>query len=190
MPYCTVNELKDYLGIDVATEDVLLAQTIARTQAIIDTHTGRTFEATTDSTKYFDAVDDVDGAILYLGTDLCNITSITNGDGDLLAVTDYVTQPRSGTPVYAIRLLASSGLSWTYEDDHENAITIVGRWAYSTTAPADITQATLRLAHWLYQQKDNAVDVAQVVVSGGVTLIPPSMPRDVQAILAPYKRLT
>jgi hypothetical protein len=192
MAYCTLDELKTYLGITTDDDDVLLSSCRRRAQQTIDTYCRRTFEATADSTKYLDAVEDVVGSTLYLtgAGELCAITSITNGDATVLASTDYVTEPRNSTPYYAIRLLVSSGQTWTYTTDPEDAIAIVGRWAYSTSAPADITQACLRLSAWYYRQKDTTADADRPLLAGdGTIVMPSSMPRDVIAALSPYRKL-
>jgi hypothetical protein len=192
MSYCTVDDVKTYLGISEYDDDVLLASCIERAQAVIDRHTSRTFEATVDATKYLDALEDVDGRTLYVRAvgDLCAITSVTNGDGSVLASTDYVTQPRSLTPYYAIRLLASSGHTWTYVTDPENAIKVVGKWAYSASAPADIEQACLRLAVVFYRQKDTTAEIDRPLLAGdGTIVMPQTMPSDVRSLLKPYRRI-
>jgi len=192
MSYCTVGDIKTYLDISEYGDDVLLASCIERAQAVIDRHTSRTFEASADATKYLDALEDVDGRTLYVRSvgDLCAITSVTNGDGTVLAATDYVTQPRSLTPYYAIRLLASSGHTWTYVTDPENAITVVGKWAYSTSAPADIEQACVRLAVVFYRQKDTTAEIDRPLLAGdGTIVMPQTMPSDVRSLLKPYRRI-
>jgi len=191
MSYCTLNDLKTYLGIETDDDDVLLSSSISRAQQAIDTHCRRTFEALEDSTKYLDAVEDVDGRMLYLTSagELCSITSITNGDEEELESSDYVTEPRNDTPYYAIRLLASSDISWTYDEDPENAITVVGKWAYSESAPDDIVQAAIRLASWLYHQKDNSAEMERPIVAGVATILPAQLPQDITNLLAPYRKL-
>ena len=115
--------------------------------------------------------------------------SITNGDGVSVGAAEYVTEPRWETPFYGVTLKRESDIRWTWDDTPEDAITVVGRWAYSATAPADIVQATERLAAYLYRQKDNMSDLDRAVaVSGNMTVLPQSLPRDVQLILAPYRR--
>lgn len=190
MAYTDTTTLKRYLGIPSATttDDTLLAELIARSQAVIDSYTLRTFEASADTERTFDAVRDVAGATLYLDHDLCAVTSVTNGDGTI--VTGYTTEPRNGTPYFALRLLASSGVAWTYTTDPEDAITIDGKWAYSTTAPADIAGACVRLAAYLYRQKDNAGDLDRAVIAGNATILPAEIPSDIRLMLNPYKRRT
>ena len=193
MAYITTPDLKAYLNIPTGTttHDTLLAAFIVRAQAIIDGHCGRTFEAATNTAKYFDALSDVDGRTLWVGAhDLASIASIYNGDDPytVIASDEYVTEPRNGTPIYAIRLLGSSGVSWTYEEDPENAISVTGKWAYSVTAPADIQQATIRMASYLYRQRDNSGDLDRALLAEGRVILPTDLPGDVARILRPYVR--
>ena len=191
MAYTTVSALKTYLGVVGNTDDALLTALIARAQAIVDAYCGRTFEAAQDSTRKLDAKLSVslDKRTLYVERDLCAITSIANGDGVSVGAAEYVTEPRWETPFYGVTLKRESDIRWTWDDTPEDAITVVGRWAYSATAPADIVQATERLAAYLYRQKDNMSDLDRAVaVSGNMTVLPQSLPRDVQLILQPYRR--
>jgi len=185
MAYTDTTTLKRYLGITGTGDDTLLTELIARAQAIIDSHTRRTFEASADATKYFDVPDEYE---LYLGTDLCSVTSVTNGDGT--AVTEYVTLPRRSTPYYAIVPKALSGVVWTYTTNPENAIAVTGKWAYSTSAPADVAGACVRLAAYLYRQKDNAGEMDRAIVAGNATILPAQLPADVMTMLRPYRRMS
>ena len=191
MAYCTVDDLKRYLGIAAATtgDDVLLAELIQAAQTMIDSATGRTFEAVSDSTRYFDAIHDVYGYELVFDADICSITTVTNGDGVAVSSSEYATNPRNQTPYYSIRILASAGKSWTYSTDHEDAISVAGRWAYSTSAPNDIEQAARRLAAYLYRQKDNANDLDRAVIVGNATVLPSELPSDVRQLIRPYVRV-
>jgi hypothetical protein len=189
--YTTAEVIKRYLGIPVAADDTLLGECIVRAQAMIDAHTGRTFEAAAASVRYFDAETDlVDAYTLHLDYDLCSITTVTNGDGVVVAASEYVTSPRNATPYYEIRIKASNSKYWTYDTDPENAIAVNGKWAYSATAPADIVQAAVRLVSYLYRQKDNVGGDQDrpVVVADGVTLLPARIPADIKDILFPYVR--
>jgi hypothetical protein len=192
MAYATTSDLKSYLGITSSGDDGLLGDCLERAQALIEAATNRMFEADEDSTRSFDAVADVVGAVLYLDEDLAAITSITNGDTAATVVTgaEYVPEPRNQTPYYAVRLLNSAGLSWDYVDDPENAITISGKWAYSLSAPADIVQATIRLAAFLYRQKESNADVDRALqLPDGSLVLPSGLPRDVMAIIARYRKV-
>jgi hypothetical protein len=190
MAYVTTAELRAYLGISGSGDDTLLDALIAAAQSMVDAYTGRTFEAAGDTTHYMHAVDDVDGVALFVDGDLCAITTVTNGDAVEVASDEYTTMPRNRTPYYSIVLLPSSQKSWTYSTDPEGAISVLGRWAYSTTAPADVAHACKRLAGYLYRQKDNANDIDRALVVGNATVLPSDLPRDVKQILSPYVRLT
>ena len=190
MAYCSLAQLKTYVGATDNDDDALLTDCITRAEAVIDRATKRRFEATADSTRTFDAQQDVAGRTLYLDADLCAITSITNGDGAAITALQVVSEPRNHAPYYALTLKASTGLAWTYETDPEDAISVIGRWAYSTTPPADIEQACVRLAAWLYRQKDSSSDLDRPMVSmDGATLLPAQIPADVQRMLQPYVRV-
>ena len=185
MAYASLADLKLYRGIATAqtSDDAIMTVCLTRAQAAIDQYTDRTFEASATSTRYFDAVRDVspDGRTLYLDSDLCSITTITNGSGN--AATLYVPEPRNVTPYYAIRLKATAGEQWTWEDEPEDAISVRGKWAYSVSAPADIVQATIRLAAYMYAQKDSSVFDVTAYPDAGVMTVPQGIPRDVREIL-------
>lgn len=194
MAYITVDELKDYLKIGDDEDDALLAALISSAESIFEgpDMTGRAFEASADTTRNFDAYADTDGYTLWLDEDLCAITSITNGDGDVLTTAEYTTQPRNETPYYAIKLLASSGLTWETDSngDPEDAIAIVGRWAYSTTPDEKVKHAIKRLAAWLYRQKDTSADLDRpFIAQSGVTIMPSAMPQDVVQLARSLSRV-
>ena len=188
----SVAALKAYLGIAATADDALLGQFGAAAQSMVEQHTRRVFEYGTATARAHDAVGDTCRyrQTLYLHDDLCSITSIVNGDGVPVTVGQYVTLPGDLTPYYAIKLLSSSSLAWTYTTDPENAIIVTGKWAYSVTAPPDIVQATTRLAAYLYRQKDNAADLDRAIVAGNATILPATIPADIAKMLEPYRRLT
>ena len=190
MAYCTVDALKAYLGVSDGDDDALLATLIGAAQATIEAQTGRTFEASADSVRKLDACRDVHGRVLWLDADCAAVTSITNGDGVVVAATSYVTEPRNTTPIYAVKLLSSSGVTWVGGTDNENAIAVTGKFVFSTTPPADIVQACTRLAAFYYRQKDNMGEGDRAIVAGGATVLPVNLPADVKTMLAPYRLLT
>jgi hypothetical protein len=192
--YITTTAFKQYRGITGTSTagDALIVALIARAQAQVERYTGRVFQApTTAATHWFDAVRDVsdDRRTLYLDDDLCAITTITNGDGDTVATTHYVPEPRHNAPYRSIRLTALADAHWTYDDAPEDAITVLGRWGYATTAPEDVQQATIRLAAYMYAQKDASTFDVTVMGDWGAMTVPQGMPKDVREILEPYRRL-
>lgn len=190
MAYADTTRLKLYLGVSETTDDTLLGQLLSAAQRVVDDFCRQTFEAATDTTRYFDAVCDVNGPDLILDAPLAAITTVTNGDGNTVASTKYVTEPRNSTPWYKLTLKANAGIAWTYTSAPENAISIAGRWAYSTTAPDAIVQTTIRLAAYLYRQRANSSDLDRAIAVGNnAMLLPSELPRDIKTLLASYRRL-
>ena len=70
-------------------------------------------------------------------------------------------------------------------DEWMDAISIAGRWAYSTEAPDDIVQACTRLAAWLYKQRDHQM-FENTIVAEGTVIRPTRMPVDVADFLEAY----
>jgi hypothetical protein len=189
MAYATLSLFKLYRGISDDADDAVIEEMLHAAEAAIDRYTGRTFEATATSTRVFDAVRDVssDRKTLYLDADLCEVTTVTNGEAQ--AVTEYVTEPVNDAPYHALRLKGTATNRWTYSTDSESAISVRGLWAYAETAPYDIQQAALRLANYMYSQKDVSTFDVTMFADAGVMTVPQGMPRDVQELLKPYRRI-
>lgn len=188
MAYATANELKTYLGITGSGDDTLFGELLDRATAEIEQFTGRQFAVASDTTRYFDAIGShIGGGVLYLPGDLCSITTVTNGDDTEVNSDEYTTLPRNATPYYAIRLLSQSGVTWTYSSEWMDAISITGRWGYSTTPPDDIVHACVRLAAFYYRQKD--AQLADVTaIEAGTVIRTPAMPAEVKQVLTRYVR--
>lgn len=193
MAYATWTEIQDYKGFDDDDDEALLVGSdgegglLADAAYMFEQETGRVFSVSADGTRYFDAARDVKGRLLLLDRDLCDITSITNGDSSTVSSDDYVTEPRNDTPYYAIRLLASSTERWTYTDDVENAIAVVGKWGYSETPPRDVKRAVIDMAMWMYERKDNPIEIEKPQVAEGMLMLPASMPQAVQRVIMRYR---
>jgi hypothetical protein len=189
--YVELNDFKDYLGATTSDDDSLLTSMLERAQTIFDSQTRRTFEADSDTTRYFDSVRDVSDDTLRLDVDLCAITTITNGNGSVITSGQYVTEPRNSTPYYAIKLLRSAATYWQAANngDNENAIAVTGKWAYSTSAPHDVAEAVLDIATLLYRRKDNANDFARTVVTSTSTILPAGVSDTTRLTIARYRGL-
>lgn len=190
--YCDLAQITEYLGVSETIDDALLMALGDNAKSIIDVYCGRVFSAETNTSRYFDALRDTNDAILYLDADLCEISTVINGDGTTIASNQYTTEPRNVKPYYALRLLGSGGKSWSCKanGDSENAISISGKWAYSVLPPASIVQAQIRLTAYLYRQKDNANDLDRAIVAGNSTILPQKLPTDIVQMLMPFRRLT
>lgn len=191
MAYTTYTDVKTYIGgIQGTGDDALLTVLIAAAQKFIDTFCRRTFEASSDTTRYIDAVGDhIRGRTLYLDDvgELAAITTVTNGDGIVVSSSEYTTIPRNSTPYNALILLSSAGKSWTYTDDWEGAISILGKWAYSTSAPADIVQACKDIVKHMYRSRaDDGQD--RTIISEGMVITPSQIPASALETLRAYRR--
>ena len=215
--YATLAELRAHPSLKLAAgetaDDTLLSALLLAVTAMIDKHTGRTFQASADTTRYFDARRDVlspdpsyrnaygagyGGFALTMLTndDLAQITSITNGDGVALEAGDYVTEPRNildvdngnYAPIWAIRFKWSSGKWWTFVDDFENAIAVTGRWAYSVTPPTAVKRACIEGSAALYRMSLSGDNDRPILAGGGVVIEPSRMPAVFYALLAKYVR--
>ncbi len=189
MAYANLAELKTYLGLgSQATDDGLLTSCIERAQAAIDSHCHRSFEAGADSTRHYHLDRDVRGRTLYFDEDCAQITKVENA-GVEISSDEYVTEPRNLAPYYGITLVTYRGAVWSFTQGPEDAVKVTGRWAYSIAPPADIVQATLRLAAYFFRQKDAQVFDVTADPRTGMMTVPQGMPRDVNLMLKPYVQM-
>lgn len=211
MPYATLAQLKRRLGIGAleTTDDDILSELLEEAQDIIDSNTERVFEASADTMRRFDAAqyydylysmnrmytsysydNYYDGRVLWFDKyDICQITQIRNGDGTIVSPSDYVTLPLDIKPYYGVRLKLDANVVWTWDNSPDAAIEVTGRWAYSITAPRAIRNATLRLALYMYRQKDNSFSLDQPIVSSNALIQMNSLPDDVMRVINAYKRV-
>jgi hypothetical protein len=179
MAYLARADLKLYLGIAAAdtSEDDLLDDLLVAAQAAIDSYCDRTFEAGTDSTRYFDAQRDSDGTMLHLDEDLCQVAGITNGDDAATVVGggDYVLLPQD-PPHNVVLLRNASPVTWQGE------ISVTGRWAYSISAPDSIVQATREYTACMYRAYDRQGDPDARASGSG-------LPEHLKQLLSSYQRL-
>jgi hypothetical protein len=190
--YTTTALVKAYVGASGTADDTLIDALVISAGSIIETYTGRVFDGTSTSTRNFDAISDVDGRTLYFDDDIASITTVTNiadGTSETIGTSAYVTHPRNDTPYWGISLLASANKEWSYQDDPEGGITVLGSWRYSETAPGAVAHAAKRLTAFLYRQKDSNSDLDRpLLTNDGVTLLPSQLPNDVKQLLEPYRK--
>lgn len=186
MSLVTVMELRQSLGLGSEPgDDTLLARFAAEATTIVEQATGKTWQARADTTRTFDARQDVDGRTLHLRADVASVTSVVNGNGQPIAASEYVLMPVDGPPYRHVTLKYSSAVVWTWSGSPEGAISVTGRWASAVTPPDDIVAATRSIAAWLYKRREQPLDFDRAVVSQtGETVLPPDLPPDARAILA------
>lgn len=195
MAYITLNEFKSYIGVDIAdtTDDTLLTQHINSAKKLIEDRTDKIFDASTDTTRYYNAIDDIDykNRILYLKDWIAAVpTTLTNGDGIVIPSNQFVMGlNRNKAPFSIIQLKMNSDYFWTFNNTPEDAIVIVGKWGFSTTAPDDIKQLSFRIAAFFYRQKDAQVFDQTATNELGSIRIKPQLPKDIEDMLISYQRL-
>lgn len=191
--YVSVEELKEYLGITKVDPDLdnFLQDQISRAQKMIESATQRIFIADTDTTRTFSDHDCIssDHREIYLDHDLCAITSVLNGDDEVVPLSSIITYPRNSSPFSELHIDKTADIRFAYQEDTTKTVRITGRWAYGLEVPEDIKQATIRLSAYIYRQRDNAQDLERTIVIGGQVLLPPDLPSDIKTILMPYLTL-
>jgi hypothetical protein len=111
------------------TDDSKLMRFINDASDMISRETIRDFVPIRE-TRTFDASGDhiTSRELTMYNDDLVEIATLANGDGTTISSSDYLLRPSNVYPKYSVLLKSSSGISWTYEDDYEDAISIDGYW--------------------------------------------------------------
>lgn len=196
MAYITAADLRDYIGANSHADDTQLGYAADRAQHMLEAYCNRVFEAAADTTRYYNALDlryggnvDAFDQTLLLDEDLCQLTTVTNGNGTVIPTASLVLLPTNYTPKYAIKIKNNTQYVWTYTGTPDTAISVLGRWAYSITAPADIVAACLRLGAYIYRQREGTPDTDRSIISpDGVLLAAARIPTDVAVTLDPYRK--
>ncbi len=191
--YCTLAQVKLALKIDTGdTEnDELLNEFIEESSLQIDNETARQFYASYETRRFDAAYPTIDANMLFVDKDLLGITTLTNGNGTAIAPSAYVFEPANYTPYYAVTLLTgATSLTWQYNNDWQQAISVEGTWGYNlgTTPPIPIRRACIRRATWRFKQRDAPFETSSFPEIGAV-VTPTAIPEDVITLLAPFKRI-
>ena len=184
MAYATVADVKIYLRVTGAGDDVMLGDLLDRATKAIDNYCRRVFVAVSASRYY--TYDMVEGDTLWLDNELYSVSALLNGDASATPITSthYWLLPRNDPPYFQIKL--KSDTSWDFDTDGE--VKITGMWGYSLTPPADIEHACVRLAAYYYKQRDAQVFDVTAQPDQGQLIIPKGIPADVKQILDRYVR--
>jgi hypothetical protein len=187
--YATLAEVKAY--IDTAStnagDDAVIEDMVEMASRLIDTLTLRTFYARTE-THYFNYSGERG---LIMDDDLLTVTTLTNGDDEIIASTEYNLLPFSRSPKHEIKLKQSSTYGWSIDTDGntEGVISVVGTWGYSTTAPADIKHACISIVISAYHKRyGQGLDGTAQITSMGVVITPNDIPKEAWTIINPYRR--
>ena len=94
---------------------------------------------------------------------------------------------RDSPPYNVIKLIESGGISWTYDDDPEIAISIVASWGYAATVPTAIMEAGALLSAYYYRARKAGPDQDRTIIANGTVIAPSSVPGLVEEMIAPYR---
>lgn len=187
--YVTTPELKAYLRISDAVDDVQVALAVTGASRAVDRATNRQFGLVADPearkyTAYWDAglrryAVDVDDLMTVVGL------TIATEDG---AITDYDLKPANA---------AVESFPWTRfvvkpeapfkPPLTEDAVTVTAQYGW-TTVPVAVKQATLLQAARFFKRRDAPFGVAGSPEAGSEMRLLAKVDPDVAVVLGPYQR--
>lgn len=185
--YCNPDDVKGKLNITGTTYDDALLSHCKTVSVWIDEWCGYpvdSFIVATNTTRYY-YPQDICGNVLHLDMPLVSISSVTNGDGSAITSGMYRLQPRNFDRKYEIMLLTS--YSWLFSVDGE--VTVTGKFGYSTSAPAPVTEAATQFAGWIFKRYQAALQDATANFDLGQLVYSKAVPDQIKALLEPYKRI-
>ena len=190
MTYPVASDLQSWLG--ASATDAQMTTAVDAVVAFVEEYTGRRFVAATE-TRYIPVrVPYVRRKReLFLFDDLVSVSSITNGDGSAVQVSQYWLEGLArvpGPPFYKIQLYQTSGITWVAGD--EERVTIAGDWGYSASCPDDVFEMILRMAQAEYMARQSGAMGQQVIGSRqtGIVMSPGAIPDDIMARLNSVRR--
>ena len=188
--YATLAEFKLEKNVDSvnAADDTSIEDIIEAASRFIDTETGRTFYARTE-TRSFDVPG---GRELRLDDDLLTITTLTNGDDIVIADTEYILLPANIDPKYAIVLKSTSSIIWQPDSNSgtEQVIDVAGTWGWVATHPDNIKRACLMIATDYYDKREGQGVTTTTVTAGGVLIKAAGVPDAAMRIINSFRKLT
>ncbi len=189
--YATLTEFKLEKTIDNvnAEDDTSIEDIIEAASRFIDTETGRTFYARTE-TRNFDVP--VGTRELRLDDDLLAITTLTNGDDIVIADTEYILLPANVDPKFAIVLKSTSSIIWQPDSNGgtEQVIDVAGTWGWVATHPDNIKRACLMIATDYYDKREGQGVTVATVTAGGVLIRAAGVPDAAMKIINSFRKMT
>ena len=196
MPYATLAELKGYVGISDAADDVTLQLALDAASLQVDQFCDRTFAAdATVTTRLYAAGD---GGLLTVDpiSTLAGLIVATdeNADGTYETTwtvgTDFRAEPinaaAAGQPW--TRLVAL-GPRWFPRLQYRPGVSVTAKFGWpGGVAPAPVKQATHLQASRLWKRKDAPFGVAGSVEFGSELRLLAKLDPDVELLLRPYRR--
>lgn len=189
MAYPTLAEFKSYLGVSDTTEDTLLTALLDAAKSDVERYCGRTFVAGSASRLFPVAAPWVQGRRrLTFFEDLASISSLTNGDGQVIGAAEYDLMPVRGAPYYGLVIQEESA----YRFDTDGAgtpITVAGSWGYAAACPKAVWLLIQELAATFYRARSmGMMGVVAVAGRSGAVSSPATIPEAIQIRLDAWRR--
>ena len=130
--YCSLDEYKYFNKPETWTantiDDAVIERMIESASRYIDKKTRRFFYPLY-GTRNFDIPLE---RRLYLDTDLLELITLTNGDNQTIAATDYILESKNIYPKWAIKLLDSTDTTWETDSNNsaEGVIDALAWWGF------------------------------------------------------------
>lgn len=191
--YCTLAELKAYMGITDTSADTQLGDAIITASRDVDHYCGRRFFADTNATARVFVPSRVD----MVTTDdfqstVGLIVQVDSGDNGSFSLTlnsaNYELEPfnnvfdgEPGWPYYRIRSLNGEFIMW---NRRQASVQVTAKWGWAAV-PGPIKQATIYLAEEAYRMKDSPFGIVSGDQLGPIRLRPNQR---LLAMLDPYRR--
>ena len=197
--YATLAQAKDLKRITSTdtTDDATIELMIEDASRLIDAICNRWFYAYTQ-TRYFSVPASRE---LRMDTDLLAITTLTNGNDDVITSGNYHLLPKNVPPYYAVLIKDLSTVIWqpSTSTGSEWVISIAGTWGYvdrSATDPVSVRvidatrRACLEIVEMWYEQRfgENTGGVATVTGAGVVITPQGAIPKSAWQLIAPFIR--
>lgn len=186
--------LKSITSTD-ATDDTLIEELVTRASRTCDGLTGKWYYGHTQ-TRYFDIPS---GRELKLDAPVVAVTTLTNGDGAVIASGEYNLWPKNGPSHRSVRLKELSTTSWQPSTTYggEAVIAVAGSWGYVDRAATDpesmaliiaTETATLQIAlNWYLERKGSAQGQVQITAAGVVITPYGAIPKTAWELLMPLR---
>lgn len=185
--YASLDTFRAEYDIERTDHDGLITGMITSASRLVDSICRRRFYVPDDDEAI--RFDFVFPRYLDFHEDLFSLTSILNGDGQLIDADSIVLYPAHGPPYLWVELKRSGNYFVGDGEGNRQCIHITGKWGYcdDDARPEQVIRATLMLTHWLYK---NPETIAKSVGPSriGKDDIMDMIPVAVLIILDPYIR--
>jgi hypothetical protein len=180
---CSLQDVKDRLGITDTTSDELLSDLIDEVTNVIQNETGRTFVPTTSTTLLLDGKDALDLRTFLVEPGILTLTKVetaTQTGGTFSEVTlSTVTTISRGANSTILILPLGSFFWWGYQN-----VRLTGTFGYATV-PEAVQGVAMRAVIRLFQARGSGVAVASGGEGFGSMLLQNISPED-RRVLAHY----